>query len=98
VLLPGFDAGAALTAASSIVERISTLDFAEMGQVTVSAGIALAPQHARKRDELLRLVDSALYRAKEEGKNRADVYRPDVIELAELDLAAPEDELQAVAV
>jgi diguanylate cyclase (GGDEF)-like protein len=84
VLLPGSDTGEALTAASSIVERISRLDFAEMGPVTVSAGIALAPQHARERDELLRLVDSALYRAKENGKNRADVYRPDVIELADL--------------
>jgi len=84
VLLPGSDAGEALTAASSIVERISRLDFAEMGAVTVSAGIALAPQHARERDELLRLVDTALYRAKENGKNRADVYRPDVIELADL--------------
>jgi HD-GYP domain-containing protein (c-di-GMP phosphodiesterase class II) len=73
-----------LTAASSIVERISRLDFAEMGPVTVSAGIALAPQHARERDELLRLVDTALYRAKENGKNRADIYRPDVIELADL--------------
>jgi len=80
----GSEAGEALTAARSIVERISRLDFGEMGAVTVSAGIALAPQHARERDELLRLVDSALYRAKEEGKNRADVYRPDVIELAEL--------------
>ena len=84
VLLPGSEAGEALTAASSIVERISRLDFGQMGAVTVSAGIALAPQHARERDELLQLVDSALYRAKEEGKNRADVYRPDVIELAEL--------------
>jgi diguanylate cyclase (GGDEF)-like protein len=84
VLLPGFDASDALTAANSIVERISRLDFGEMGPVTVTAGIALAPQHARRRDELLRLVDSALYRAKEEGKNRADLYRPDVIELAEL--------------
>jgi GGDEF domain-containing protein len=65
-----------LTAASSIVERISRLDFGQLGPVTVSAGIALAPQHARQRDELLHLVDTALYRAKEEGKNRAEVYRP----------------------
>src|SRR5256714_3196030 len=84
VLLPGSEDGQALTAANSIVERISRLDFGQLGPVTVSAGIALAPQHARQRDELLHLVDTALYRAKEEGKNRADVYRPDVIELAEL--------------
>jgi diguanylate cyclase (GGDEF)-like protein len=84
VLLPGAEAGEALTAAKSIVERISRLDFGQLGPVTVSAGIALAPQHARQRDELLHLVDTALYRAKEEGKNRADVYRPDVVEVAEL--------------
>ena len=84
VLLPGADGGEALTAANSIVERISKLDLAELGPVSVSAGIALAPHHAQERDELLRLVDSALYRAKEDGKNRAAAYRPDVIELAEL--------------
>jgi diguanylate cyclase (GGDEF)-like protein len=84
VLLPGSEDGQALTAANSIVERISRLDFGQLGPVTVSAGIALAPQHARQRDELLHLVDTALYRAKEEGKNRAEVYRPDVVELAEL--------------
>ena len=55
-----------------------------MGAITVSAGIAVAPNHTRDRDELLRLVDSALYWAKEYGKNRARAYRPDVIELAEL--------------
>jgi putative nucleotidyltransferase with HDIG domain len=68
----------------SIVNRIATLDFGHMGAITVSAGIAVAPNHARDRDELLRLVDSALYWAKEYGKNRARVYRHDAIELAEL--------------
>src|SRR5205814_8405493 len=58
VLLPGSEDGQALTAANSIVERISRLDFGQLGPVTVSAGIALAPQHARQRDELLHLVDT----------------------------------------
>jgi len=84
VLLPGFEAPDALTAAESIIDRIATIDFGHMGAVTVSAGIAIAPEHARERDELLRLVDSALYWAKEYGKNRARVYRPDVVELADL--------------
>jgi diguanylate cyclase (GGDEF)-like protein/putative nucleotidyltransferase with HDIG domain len=84
VLLPGYEEHEALTAAESIIDRIGTLDLEQMGPVTVSAGVAVAPAHARNRDELLRLVDGALYWAKEYGKNQARGYRPDVVELAEL--------------
>ncbi len=41
-----------------------------VGSVTVSAGIATFPAHGVGRDELIRLADSALYWAKERGKNR----------------------------
>jgi diguanylate cyclase (GGDEF)-like protein/putative nucleotidyltransferase with HDIG domain len=84
LLLPGYDEDAALTAATSIVDRISTLELDQLGPVTVSAGVATSPAHAADRDELIRLADSALYWAKEYGKNRVRAYRPDVIELAEL--------------
>jgi diguanylate cyclase (GGDEF)-like protein/putative nucleotidyltransferase with HDIG domain len=84
LLLPGYGESAALTAASSVVERIAALDLEQVGSVTVSAGVAISPQHAADRDELIRLADSALYWAKEYGKNRVRAYRPDVIELAEL--------------
>jgi diguanylate cyclase (GGDEF)-like protein/putative nucleotidyltransferase with HDIG domain len=84
LLLPGYSESAALTAASSVVERIAALDLEQVGSVTVSAGVAISPQHASERDELIRLADAALYWAKEYGKNRVRAYRPDVIELAEL--------------
>jgi diguanylate cyclase (GGDEF)-like protein/putative nucleotidyltransferase with HDIG domain len=84
LLLPGYDENAALTAAASVVERIAALDLDQIGSVTVSAGVATSPAHATERDELIRLGDSALYWAKEYGKNRVRAYRPDVIELAEL--------------
>ena len=84
LLLPGYDENAALTAATSVVDRIASMELEHVGLVTVSAGMAISPQHAEDRDELIRLADSALYWAKEYGKNRVRAYRPDVIELAEL--------------
>jgi diguanylate cyclase (GGDEF)-like protein/putative nucleotidyltransferase with HDIG domain len=84
LLLPGYDDNSALTAASSVVERIAAIELEQLGSVTVSVGVATSPMHADDRDELIRLADSALYWAKEYGKNRVRSYRPDVIELAEL--------------
>jgi diguanylate cyclase (GGDEF)-like protein/putative nucleotidyltransferase with HDIG domain len=84
LLLPGYDENSALTAAASVVERIAALELEQIGSVTVSVGVATSPAHAGDRDDLIRLADSALYWAKEYGKNRVRSYRPDVIELAEL--------------
>jgi diguanylate cyclase (GGDEF)-like protein/putative nucleotidyltransferase with HDIG domain len=84
LLLPQSDESEAVLVASAIVERISGLELDHVGSVTVSAGIATFPTQAPSRGELVRLADSALYWAKEHGKNRAHVYRPDVVELAEL--------------
>ena len=84
LLLPGVTANEALSTASSVLARIGSLELAEVGSVTASAGVAGFPHQAFDRDELIRLADSALYWAKEHGKNRVHVYRPDVVELAEL--------------
>jgi len=84
LLLVNHDEGTALAAADSIVERIAAVDFDHLGKVTVSAGLATFPMQGHGRDELIRLADSALYWAKEHGKNRVRLYRPDLVELAEL--------------
>ena len=84
VLLPGLTGHQAYAAASSIVDRVATLDLQHIGSVTVSAGVATYPVQGVGRDELIRLADSALYWAKEHGKNQVRAYRPDVVELAEL--------------
>jgi diguanylate cyclase (GGDEF)-like protein len=81
LLLPGQDGREALAAATAVVSRIRSLEL-EVGDVTVSAGIASFPQQGVGRDELIRLADSALYWAKEHGKNRVHLYQPDVVELA----------------
>jgi diguanylate cyclase (GGDEF)-like protein len=84
LLFVDHDEGMALDAANSIVERIATVDFDHIGNATVSAGLATFPMQGNGRDELIRLADSALYWAKEHGKNRVRLYRPEVVELSEL--------------
>ncbi len=84
LLLADHDEATALTAANSVVERIASLDLEHVGHATVSAGLATFPVQGHGRDELIRLADSALYWAKEHGKNRVRLYRPAVVELAEL--------------
>jgi diguanylate cyclase (GGDEF)-like protein len=84
LLLPARSADEALPVAESVLARIAAVDLDEVGSVTASAGIASFPTQAFDRDELIRLADSALYWAKEHGKNRVHLYRPEVVELAEL--------------
>ena len=84
ILLPGRDEEGARIAAEAIVARIADVELPPAGPVTVSAGIATLPEEEMGRDELVRRADSALYWAKEYGKNHVRVYRPDVVEIAEL--------------
>ena len=74
VILPGVDETTALAVAERIRSRAeSTLISLAPGvsdRISVSIGIACAPQHADDRITLLRLADEALYRAKEAGRNR----------------------------
>jgi diguanylate cyclase (GGDEF)-like protein len=44
-----------------------------LGSVTVSAGVAGAPQHGTSPKELIEAADAALYRAKREGRDRVVV-------------------------
>ena len=84
VLLTGIDERAALMAAKSIAGRIGSLEDDEVDRVVVSVGVATLPVEGAGRDEFVRLADRALYWAKEHGKNQVRVYRPDVVDLAQL--------------
>lgn len=44
-----------------------------LGEVTVSIGVAAYPDHGTERDVLIRCADEALYRAKNEGRDRVVV-------------------------
>src|SRR5690348_1584127 len=84
VLLPALDAHDAVAVARSIVERVGAAQLEQVGELTVSAGVATFPVQGVGRDELIRLADSALYWAKEDGKNRARAYEPAFVELKQL--------------
>lgn len=49
---------------------------------TASFGVAMFPHDGRTTDELLRHADAALYRAKEEGRNRIAFYSPELEQAA----------------
>jgi diguanylate cyclase (GGDEF)-like protein/putative nucleotidyltransferase with HDIG domain len=84
LLLPRRDEQESLSIAQSVIERVSEVECEHGDRVFISGGIATYPQHGVERSELVRVADSALYLAKEHGKNRVRVYRPDLLELAEL--------------
>jgi diguanylate cyclase (GGDEF)-like protein/putative nucleotidyltransferase with HDIG domain len=79
LLLPGLDENGAYDALERLHERLWQTSFAHGEPVTVSAGIAAFPVSATDREELLRVADSALYWAKDHGKNRSCVYSPNVV-------------------
>jgi diguanylate cyclase (GGDEF)-like protein len=97
IVLAGSDEGEAERIASRLASRVAALELDNVGPITVSAGIATFPEHAHELDELIRLADGALYRAKEHGKNRVHVSRAPVIALAGLKRPAGASALERTA-
>ncbi len=64
--------------------------------VTSSLGIALYPVHGDNGEALLQHADSAMYRAKSLGRNRAAVYTPDLTEESEIRLTLESELRQAL--
>jgi diguanylate cyclase (GGDEF)-like protein len=64
-----------LNDATTVAERIRTgvAGLPGLGGVTLSAGIAAVPQHARTVRELIAAADGALYAAKAAGRDRTRV-------------------------
>jgi len=81
VILPGSDEAAARRLADRLVANVGATPFPEAGRVTVSVGVAAAPQDSSGPRELFACADLALRRAKSLGKNRvcafADLDRTD---------------------
>jgi diguanylate cyclase (GGDEF)-like protein len=79
VLLPRADADEACKIADRLRHRASVMGVYADGvalDVTISIGVAVLGAHGRDLFELLTAADSALYRAKDEGRDQVRLYAP----------------------
>ena len=71
ILLTQVNAQQALSVAEKLRKIVESWPFPGVPRtVTISAGAAAFPEHGKTRDELVRAADSALYAAKQAGRNR----------------------------
>lgn len=73
MLLPNTALEPAVTVAERLRHCVEQEQFAPVGQLTISLGIAVWPLHADTIDRVLKLADGALYLAKQNGRNRLEV-------------------------
>lgn len=80
IILPHVNITQAEAIAKQVLELVQYHTHIECGQsfnATVSIGIAMFPAHGDTVETLLTYADLAMYRAKEEGRNRFCFYAPD---------------------
>lgn len=88
VILPNTDAWGAMQVAKNLQAAIAQLQIPHAGSevsawVSLSLGIAcLVPAVHRTTEQLIQWADQALYDAKSQGRNRAVLYRDDVLPCA----------------
>ena len=83
VLLPNIDKEAAFIYAERVRRLIEGNPFPHrekqpLGIVSVSGGISEFPSDGDTLEELIKLADAALYRSKEDGRNRITRYAPGI--------------------
>ena len=77
ILLTQTDAQHAVNVAEKLRKMVATWQFPGVPRtVTISAGAAAFPSHGATRDDLVRAADSALYCAKQAGRNKVCLATP----------------------
>ena len=76
LILPGVDSQGGLVVAERIRKAVETIELEKIGKITASLGVATLFEHSDDVDELLELVDHAMYESKREGRNRVTLAKP----------------------
>ncbi|HZT45976.1 MAG TPA: GAF domain-containing protein [Gaiellaceae bacterium] len=74
VILPSCDAEDALGLATRLREALMRSPADSVGEITLSMGIALGPEHAMNARELIACAETAMMTAKAQGKDRVIVF------------------------
>jgi diguanylate cyclase (GGDEF)-like protein len=78
VIMPSSPFDIAYKRAELIRNSLENLTVGHRGQqirTTISAGVALYPDHGMTGDDVLRAADLALYQAKGQGRNRVIAFK-----------------------
>jgi diguanylate cyclase (GGDEF)-like protein len=78
LLLPETDEHGAYVIAERLRHSVRDAFAPDQVALTVSFGVAAYPNHGATGDQLLQAADQALYVAKELGRDRTAIYRPEV--------------------
>ncbi len=74
----GSDGAQAVETANRIREKIASIPFTTPSgaiiHVTMSFGVAVYDKDAKRQEELIQKADKTLYRAKDKGRNRVELY------------------------
>jgi len=85
IILPNTDKVGAFLAADRLRDTVENETFPgeerqPMGRITLSVGVSSFPDHGETSDEILEKADKAMYYAKEQGRNRTQIYSDDMFE------------------
>lgn len=80
LLLPTGDEDTVLTVFNHVREAVEAIDTAPLGMsvpVTTSIGVTMTSAAGRAIDRLIAAADEPVYRAKDAGRNRVEIFRPE---------------------
>ena len=75
ILLPGVDSAGGMIAAERIRSALEAQKLDTIGHVTASIGVATFFEHTDNPDDLIELVDQAMYSAKQNGRNQVKLAK-----------------------